>query len=63
MAAADGALIDPIREKFNAYLWRLAKNQTEIHLATLGNDAGSVGAAGWFLHLYEEKQRSAKNNV
>jgi len=52
MSAAGEVLLQPVYSYFQDGLWRLAPNKTEIRLAALGNDAGAVGAAGWFLHQH-----------
>ena len=46
MARAGDELLAPVREKFLALHWHLTPVLTEIHLASLGNDAGTIGAAG-----------------
>ena len=51
MAAAGSFLLDTVRRKFAALKWTLAEDHPEIRLATLGGNAGAIGAAGWFLHL------------
>jgi hypothetical protein len=31
----------------------MASSHTQIELAALGNEAGVLGSAGWFLHLMD----------
>ncbi|MCH8053790.1 MAG: ROK family protein [Planctomycetes bacterium] len=51
MAAASDALLEPVRREFAELTWKLADDKPEIVLASLGGNAGAIGAAGWFLHL------------
>ncbi len=51
MAAARDALLEPVRREFAERTWKLADDKPEIVLASLGGNAGAIGAAGWFLHL------------
>ncbi|KKL29038.1 hypothetical protein LCGC14_2369150, partial [marine sediment metagenome] len=46
MAGAGDSLLQPLREHFAALHWRLDEPRTSLVLATLGNDAGVIGAAG-----------------
>jgi glucokinase len=46
MAKAGKDLIEPVRQEFQRLHWNLTDPRTELFLATLGNDAGVVGAAG-----------------
>jgi glucokinase len=46
MAAAGEDLLGPVRRHFSVMHWALTGERTEIVLATLGNDAGVIGAAG-----------------
>jgi glucokinase len=46
MARAGDALLNPVREQFKKLHWHLTPIVTEIHLASLGSDAGVIGAAG-----------------
>ena len=46
MANAGDALIAPLRRRFHELHWRLTPPRTQLALATLGNDAGVIGAAG-----------------
>ncbi len=51
MAAAKEMLLKPVRREFAELTWRLADDKPEIVLASLGGNAGAIGAAAWFLHL------------
>ncbi|MCH8851626.1 MAG: ROK family protein [Planctomycetes bacterium] len=51
MAAASDTLLEPVRREFAELAWKLADDKPEIVLASLGGNAGAIGAAGWFLHL------------
>lgn len=46
MIAAGDQLLLTIRRHFDWLTWRLVEDQPEIMLASLGNDAGLIGAAG-----------------
>jgi glucokinase len=46
MIAAGQTLLAPVREHFRAMAFRRAAHSTQIVFATLGNDAGLIGAAG-----------------
>jgi glucokinase len=45
MIAAGKPLLDRIKDFFNEYIWTLKKEPVEICFATLGEDAGIIGAA------------------
>ena len=45
MIAAGDALLDRIRHYFNEHIWTLKKETVKICFATLGEDAGIIGAA------------------
>lgn len=45
MIAAGELLLDRIKDFFNEYIWTLKKEPVEICFATLGEDAGIIGAA------------------
>jgi glucokinase len=45
MIAAGYALLNRIKHYFNEYIWKLKKETVEICFATLGEDAGIIGAA------------------
>lgn len=51
MAAAGAFLLDTVRREFAALTWQLVEDRPELRLASLGSNAGAIGAAGWFLHL------------
>ena len=46
MAAAGDDLLGPVNEHYREMHWKMTEPRTEIALATLGNDAGVIGAAG-----------------
>jgi glucokinase len=46
MVRAGDALLEPVRQQFRKLHWHLTPILTEIHLASLGSDAGVIGAAG-----------------
>ena len=46
MAKAGLDLIDPVRAHFSDLHWAMTEIKTEVAIATLGSDAGSIGAAG-----------------
>lgn len=46
LIAAGDFLLEPIQGHFQELTWKLMKDQPEIRFATLGNDAGFIGAAG-----------------
>jgi glucokinase len=46
MAKAGDDLLGPLRAHFRREHWNLAPPRTELALASLGNDAGVIGAAG-----------------
>ncbi len=54
MAAAGDALLEPVRREFAELTWKLADDKPEIVRASLGGNAGAIGAAGWFLHCQEQ---------
>ena len=45
MIAAGNALLNRIKYFFNENIWSLKKETVEIAFATLGEDAGIIGAA------------------
>ncbi len=49
VSAAGDELIEPVREAFTRMTWKMADDAPSIELAALGNDAGAIGAAGWFI--------------
>ncbi len=46
MTRAGEDLFAPLRDHFFRLHWSLTKPKTEVSLASLGSDAGSIGAAG-----------------
>jgi glucokinase len=50
MIAAGDALLDRIKHYFNEQIWTLKKETVEICFATLGEDAGIIGAAALAKH-------------
>lgn len=42
---AGDALLDPVRTEFRRLTWKMAEDVPDIRLATLGGDAGVIGAA------------------
>ena len=50
---AGGQLIDGVRDHFKRQTWRIAKDQPRIEFATLGDDAGVIGAAALARIEYE----------
>jgi glucokinase len=46
MTRAGDDLLNPVRRHFEALHWRLTPIRTALAVASLGNDAGAVGAAG-----------------
>ena len=45
---AGDILLEPVRQAFETYSFKRVRKSTKIHLATLGNDAGVIGAA-WLI--------------
>ncbi|MGE7601229.1 ROK family glucokinase [Peribacillus sp. NPDC097675] len=45
---AGDILLEPVRQAFEKYAFNRVRESTKIHLATLGNDAGVIGAA-WLI--------------
>ena len=45
---AGDILLEPVRQAFEKYSFKRVRKSTKIHLATLGNDAGVIGAA-WLI--------------
>ena len=50
MIAAGDTLLDRIKHYFNEHIWTLKKETVEICFATLGEDAGIIGAAALAKH-------------
>lgn len=55
MIGAGKYLLEPVRKYFIEFTWKAAKDHPQIDFATLGNDAGFIGAAG--LALTEIRSR------
>lgn len=51
VSQAGGQLLNPVREWFKQYTFPRVRESTEIDIATLGNDAGVIGAA-WLVKNY-----------
>ena len=45
MISAGNLLLEPIRKFFGEQVWKIQKEETELCFATLGDDAGIIGAA------------------
>jgi glucokinase len=54
MIAAGEVLLDNIKEHFDAQIWTLKKEPVEIAFATLGEDAGIIGAAALARHAQRQ---------
>jgi len=54
MIKAGDILTQKVRRFFDEMIWTLKKESLEIRLATLGGNAGCIGAAGLALHAYEK---------
>ncbi|MCP4377824.1 MAG: ROK family protein [bacterium] len=52
MAKAGDDLIQPVRKHFSELHWSLTDIKTELDIATLGSDAGAIGAAGVAWHEF-----------
>jgi glucokinase len=52
MAKAGDDLIRPVRKHFSDLHWSLTDIKTELDIATLGSDAGAIGAAGVAWHEF-----------
>ncbi len=50
VAAAGATVLEPVRTAYASLTWKMARDVPTIELAALGNSAGAIGAAGWFLH-------------
>lgn len=52
LIAAGDFLLEPVRRHFRELTWKLLDDLPDIRFATLGNDAGLIGAAGcaWAAH-------------
>ena len=54
MIAAGDVLLNRIKDFFNEYIWTLKKEMVEICFATLGEDAGIIGAAALARHAKQQ---------
>ena len=54
MIAAGDVLLNRIKDYFNEHIWTLKKEMVEICFATLGEDAGIIGAAALAQHTKEQ---------
>jgi len=54
MIAAGDVLLNRIKDFFNEHIWTLKKEMVEICFATLGEDAGIIGAAALARHTKEQ---------
>jgi hypothetical protein len=52
MVAAGNLLLNRIRDFFDRHIWTIKKEQVEICFATLGEDAGIIGAGALAHHRY-----------
>ena len=55
VSAAGDELLGPVRNAFARMTWTMADDAPSIELAALGNDAGAIGAAGWFIEHTAKK--------
>lgn len=46
MTNAGDSLLEPLKRHWAAMTWTMLDNKTDIAMATLGNEAGAIGAAG-----------------
>jgi glucokinase len=58
MIAAGEVLLEGIRRFFNEYVWTIKSESVEICFATLGEDAGIIGAAALALHKESRGQHA-----
>ncbi len=56
LIAAGDFLLEPIHRHFQELTWQLLKDHPEISFATLGNDAGFIGAAGCAWEAFRDEQ-------
>jgi len=56
MIAAGDALLNRIKDFFGEHIWTLKEETVEICFATLGEDAGIIGAAALARHTHGQKQ-------
>jgi glucokinase len=55
MIAAGDILLNRIKDFFNEHIWSLKKETVEICFATLGEDAGIIGAAALAQDVQKQK--------
>jgi len=55
MIAAGDVLLERIRDYFNEHVWTIKKEAVEICFATLGEDAGIIGAAALARHTFGQE--------
>jgi glucokinase len=55
MIAAGDILLNRIKDYFNEQIWNLKKETVEICFATLGEDAGIIGAAALAQDVQKQK--------
>lgn len=55
MIAAGDILLNRIKDFFNEHIWSLKKETVEICFATLGEDAGIIGAAAIAQDVQKQK--------
>jgi glucokinase len=55
MTQAGADLLEPIRRHFKEQDWTMLETQTTLAIATLGADAGAIGAAGVAWTAFDEK--------
>lgn len=60
MANAGEHLLSPLRERFRGLHWSITEIMTTIEIATLGQDAGVIGAAGVAWSAFGPKQEAAR---
>ncbi|MBP1042360.1 ROK family protein [Vagococcus sp. BWB3-3] len=57
VSAAGSALLDPLREKLKQYVFPQIREGLTLRQASLGNDAGVLGAAYESLQLYQAEEK------
>ena len=55
MAGAGGFLLERVKKHFAALNWKMTETKMEIVLATLGNDAGMIGAAALARDAHQQR--------
>ena len=56
MISAGNLLLEPIRKFFGEQVWKIQKEETELCFATLGDDAGIIGAAALAINAGQKKK-------